>query len=164
MLVGESLTESLIHFAEEQESDLIVVGGARDDLRWSRHRPGVGCAAAPFLDPGGARAAGYAEDPPRQGHRGDGCRANAPGDDNPLPFAITLASAAGPAHPHAVAGVGGESRRSRDPALTRSRMQIAAAEENLFRRRPRTTRVPRDRVPGRRGHDPGVGAEKAELG
>ena len=30
VLLGDSFTESLIHFAEEHDSDLIVVGGARD--------------------------------------------------------------------------------------------------------------------------------------
>ena len=32
VVVGDSLAESLIHFAEEHHSDLIVVGGARDGV------------------------------------------------------------------------------------------------------------------------------------
>ena len=65
VLVGESFAESLIGFAEQKESDLIVIGGARDGFFGGHvigpvsgallHRSPIPVALAPR---------GYAEDPP----------------------------------------------------------------------------------------------------
>ena len=73
VLVGESFAESLIDFAEQKNSDLIVIGGARDGIFGGHvigsvtgallHRSPIPVALAPR---------GYAEDPPGDHHRGHG--------------------------------------------------------------------------------------------
>jgi len=95
VLVGESFAESLIGFAERKESDLIVIGGARDGFFGGHvigpvsgallHRSPIPVALAPR---------GYAEDPPPAIGAVTAAVPTRPGPDNPLPFAITLASAA----------------------------------------------------------------------
>ena len=93
--VGESFAESLIDFAGQRNSDLIVVGGARDGFFGGHvigpvsgallHRSPIPVALAPR---------GYAEDPPQQITAITAAVPTRPGPDSPLPFAITLASAA----------------------------------------------------------------------
>jgi nucleotide-binding universal stress UspA family protein len=95
VLVGDTAS-SLLAFAEEKNTDLIVIGGARDGL-FSRH--GVGPVATSLLysssKPVALAPAGYAYDPPEVLTGVTAAVPNQPGDDNPLPFAFTLASAAG---------------------------------------------------------------------
>ena len=90
--VGESFAQSLIDFAEQKSSDLIVVGGARDGF-FGRHTIGPVAGALLHSSPIPVALAprGYAEDPDEVI---EGVTAAVPirgTDDNPLPFAITLA-------------------------------------------------------------------------
>ena len=132
VLVGESFAESLIGFAEEKDSDLIVVGGARDGF-FGGHAIGPVTGALLHSSPIPVALAprGYAEDPDDAVTAVTAAVPTRPGDDNPLPFAITLASAAGPADPDAVAGVGREPGRGRAAPSEVRQLQVAAAEENL---------------------------------
>ena len=95
MTVGESFAESLIDFAEEHHSDLIVVGGARDGF-FGGHVIGPVTSALLHSSPIPVALAprGYAEDPDEAITAVTAAVPTRPGDDNPLPFAITLASAA----------------------------------------------------------------------
>jgi nucleotide-binding universal stress UspA family protein len=94
VLVGDSFPETLMAFAEERHSDLIVIGGARDGFFGGHligpvagtllHRSSIPVALAPR---------GYAEDPPEAITAVTAAVPTRPGDDNPLPFAIALARA-----------------------------------------------------------------------
>ncbi|MDX1888462.1 universal stress protein [Mycolicibacterium sp. 050158] len=96
VLVGESYSESLIAFAEGRHSDLIVIGGARDGI-FGGHV--IGSVAGALLHcspiPVALAPRGYAEDPPETITSVTAAVPTKAGDDNPLPFAITLASVAG---------------------------------------------------------------------
>ena len=151
-------------FAEEKSSDLIVVGGARDGF-FGGHTIGPVTGALLHSSPIPVALAprGYAEDPDDAITAITAAVPTRPGDDNPLPFAITLASAADlsirmlslvSAENLAEAG----QRRARC-ASSRS----TAAEENLEVAARALPDAPGDRVAGRRRHDAGVGAEEAQL-
>ncbi len=96
VLVGESFAESLVGFAEQKDSDLIVVGGARDGF-FGGHTIGPVTGALLHSSPIPVALAprGYADDPDEAFAAVTAAVPTRPGDDNPLPFAITLASAAG---------------------------------------------------------------------
>ena len=96
VLVGESFAESLIDFAEQKNSDLIVIGGARDGI-FGGHVIGSVTGALLHCSPIPVALAprGYAEDPPATIAAVTAAVPTRAGDDNPLPFALTLSSAAG---------------------------------------------------------------------
>ena len=93
--VGESFAQKLIEFAEQHDSDLIVVGGARDGF-FGRHTIGPVTGALLHTSPIPVALAprGYAEDPDESFDAVTAAVPTRPGEDNPLPFALTLASAA----------------------------------------------------------------------
>lgn len=95
VLVGESFAETLLQFAEGHESDLIVVGGARDGF-FGGHV--IGPVSSALLHsstiPVALAPRGYSDDPPERIEAVTAAVPSKAGDDNPLPFAITLASAA----------------------------------------------------------------------
>jgi nucleotide-binding universal stress UspA family protein len=95
VLVGESFAESLIQFAEQKDSDLIVVGGARDGF-FGGHviGPVTGSLLHSSPIPVALAPRGYAEDPPDTIATVTAAVPSRTGPDDPLPFAITLASAA----------------------------------------------------------------------
>jgi nucleotide-binding universal stress UspA family protein len=95
VLVGESFAESLVAFAEQKDSDLIVVGGARDGF-FGGHviGPVTGALLHSSPIPVALAPRGYAEDPPQAIAAVTAAVPTRPGPDDPLPFAITLASAA----------------------------------------------------------------------
>jgi nucleotide-binding universal stress UspA family protein len=96
VIVGESFAQTLVEFAEEKSADLIVVGGARDGF-FGRHTigPVTGALLHSSSIPVALAPRGYAEDPDEKIAAVTAAVPTRPGDDNPLPFAITLASAAG---------------------------------------------------------------------
>jgi nucleotide-binding universal stress UspA family protein len=131
VLVGESFAESLIAFAEEKSSDLIVVGGARDGF-FGGHVIGPVSNALLHCSPIPVALAprGYAEDPPDTITDVTAAVPTKPGDDNPLPFAITLASAA--ALPiRMVSLVSAENLAEAESVKEVRQLQVAAAEKNL---------------------------------
>lgn len=95
VMVGESFAETLLQFAESHESDLIVVGGARDGF-FGGHV--IGPVSSALLHsstiPVALAPRGYSDDAPERIEAITAAVPSRPGDDNPLPFAITLASAA----------------------------------------------------------------------
>lgn len=95
VLVGESFAETLLQFAEDHESDLIVVGGARDGF-FGGHV--IGPVSSALLHsstiPVALAPRGYSDDAPERIEAITAAVPSRAGDDNPLPFAITLASAA----------------------------------------------------------------------
>jgi nucleotide-binding universal stress UspA family protein len=95
VIVAESAAETLLRFAEEKDSDMIVVGGARDGF-FGGHV--IGPVTASLLHsstiPVALAPRGYADDPPEMITAVTAAVPTKPGDDNPLPIAITLASAA----------------------------------------------------------------------
>lgn len=132
VLVGESFAETLIHFAEEKSSDLIVVGGARDGF-FGGHV--IGSVAGALLHcspiPVALAPRGYADDPDDKITEITVAVPTKPGADNPLPFALTLASAA--ALPIRLLSL--VSLENIDPELSTNEVraaQVAAAEENLI--------------------------------
>jgi nucleotide-binding universal stress UspA family protein len=131
VLVGESYSESLIAFAEEKESDLIVIGGARDGI-FGGHV--IGSVAGALLHcspiPVALAPRGYAEDPPAAITSLTAAVPTRAGDDNPLPFTLTLASAAG-LPIRMVSLVSAADHADADSRRELRQMQIAAAEENL---------------------------------
>jgi nucleotide-binding universal stress UspA family protein len=129
--VGESFAESLIQFAEEKSSDLIVVGGARDGF-FGRHTIGPVTGALLHSSPIPVALAprGYAEDPDESIVTVTAAVPTKPGDDNPLPFAITLASAAGLGI-RMLSLVSAENLAEAGSAKEVRALQRAAAEENL---------------------------------
>lgn len=131
VVVGESFAESLIHFAEEKSSDLIVVGGARDGF-FGRHTIGPVTGALLHSSPIPVALAprGYAEDPDDSIVTVTAAVPTKPGDDNPLPFAITLASAAGLAI-RMLSLVSAENLAEAGSAKEVRALQRAAAEQNL---------------------------------
>ena len=131
VLVGESFSESLIAFAEEKESDLIVVGGARDGF-FGGHTIGPVTGALLHTSPIPVALAprGYADDPDDSFTTVTAAVPTKPGDDNPLPFAITLASASG-ASIRMLSLVSAENLAEADSAREVRQFQVTAAEENL---------------------------------
>jgi nucleotide-binding universal stress UspA family protein len=131
VLVGESFAESLINFAEEKNSDLIVIGGARDGI-FSGHVIGSVTGALLHCSPIPVALAprGYHEDPPDTVTAVTAAVPTRPGEDNPLPFALTLASAAG-LPIRMVSLVSAEILTEAESAREVRQIQVAAAEENL---------------------------------
>lgn len=131
VLVGESFAESLVGFAGQQDSDLIVVGGARDGF-FGGHTIGPVTGALLHSSPIPVALAprGYADDPDDAFAAVTAAVPTRPGDDNPLPFAITLASAAGLAI-RMLSLVSSENLAEADNAREVRQLQRAAAEENL---------------------------------
>ena len=131
VLVGESFAESLVGFAEQKDSDLIVVGGARDGF-FGGHTIGPVTGALLHSSPIPIALAprGYADDPDDAMAAVTAAVPTRPGDDNPLPFAITLASAAGLAI-RMLSLVSSENLAEADSAREVRQLQVAAAEENL---------------------------------
>ncbi|MCV7151653.1 universal stress protein [Mycolicibacterium pyrenivorans] len=129
--VGESFAQSLVEFAEQKASDLIVVGGARDGF-FGRHTIGPVTGALLHSSPIPVALAprGYAEDPDEAIEAVTAAVPTKPGDDNPLPFAITLASAAG-LPIRMLSLVSAENLAEAGSAREVRQLQVAAAEENL---------------------------------
>jgi len=132
VLVGESYSESLIAFAEEQDSDLIVIGGARDGV-FGGHV--IGSVAGALLHcspiPVALAPRGYSEDPPHTITSVTAAVPTKPGDDNPLPFALTLASASGVSI-RMISLVSAENVAEAANTAELRQIQVAAAEENLI--------------------------------
>jgi nucleotide-binding universal stress UspA family protein len=131
VLVGDSYSESLIAFAEEKNSDLIVIGGARDGI-FGGHV--IGSVAGALLHcspiPVALAPRGYSEDPPDTITSVTAAVPTRAGDDNPLPFAITLASASGVSI-RMLSLVSAENLSHHDNPKDLRRVQVAAAEANL---------------------------------
>ncbi len=129
--VGESFAQSLLQFAEEKSSDLIVVGGARDGF-FGGHTIGPVTGALLHSSPIPVALAprGYAEDPDDDIAAITAAVPTRPGDDNPLPFALTLASAAG-LPIRMLSLVSAENLAEAESVKEVRQFQIAAAEENL---------------------------------
>ncbi|BBZ05711.1 universal stress protein UspA [Mycolicibacterium chitae] len=131
VLVGESFAESLLSFAEEHNSDLIVVGGARDGF-FGGHV--IGPVSSALLHsstiPVALAPRGYAEDPPPSLAAVTAAVPTKPGDDNPLPFAIKLAGVAG-LPIRMVSLVSAENLAEAENIAELRALQITAAEENL---------------------------------
>ncbi|WP_304116929.1 universal stress protein [Mycolicibacterium bacteremicum] len=131
VLVGESFAEELENFAEAHESDLIVVGGARDGF-FGGHV--IGPVSSALLHsstiPVALAPRGYAEDPPETIAAVTAAVPSRPGDDNPLPFAITLASAAN-LPIRMVSLVSAENLAEAEDLKDLRAMQVSAAQENL---------------------------------
>jgi nucleotide-binding universal stress UspA family protein len=132
VLVGESFAESLVGFAEQKSSDLIVVGGARDGF-FGGHTIGPVTGALLHSSPIPVALAprGYADDPDDSITAITAAVPTRPGDDNPLPFAITLASAAGLSI-RMVSLVSAENVSEAASAREIRQLQVSAAEENLL--------------------------------
>ena len=133
VLVGESFAESLIDFAEKKDSDLIVIGGARDGI-FGGHVIGSVTGALLHASPIPIALAprGYHEDAPDTVTAVTAAVPTRPGDDNPLPFALTLASAAN-LPIRMVSLVSAENLAEAENAKEVRRIQVEAAEENLVR-------------------------------
>jgi nucleotide-binding universal stress UspA family protein len=131
VLVGESYAESLIEFAEQRDSDLIVLGGARDGI-FGGHV--IGSVAGALLHrspiPVALAPRGYAEDPPNTIQSVTAAVPTRAGADNPLPFAITLASAAG-LPIRMVTLLSAENLAEAEDLAELRQIQVSAAEENL---------------------------------
>ncbi|KMO77165.1 universal stress protein UspA [Mycolicibacterium chubuense] len=129
--VGESFAQTLVDYAQEKSSDLIVVGGARDGF-FGRHTIGPVTGALLHSSPIPVALAprGYAEDPDERFTAVTAAVPTKPGDDNPLPFAITLASAAGLGI-RMLSLVSAENFAEAGSAREVRQLQVAAAEENL---------------------------------
>ncbi|TRW79819.1 universal stress protein [Mycolicibacterium sp. 018/SC-01/001] len=129
--VGESFAQSLIDVALEKSSDLIVVGGARDGF-FGRHTIGPVTGALLHSSPLPVALAprGYAEDPDDNFAAITAAVPTRPGDDNPLPFAITLASAAN-LRIRMLSLVSAENLAEAASAREVRQLQVAAAEDNL---------------------------------
>ncbi len=129
--VGESFAQSLIEFAEEKSSDLIVVGGARDGF-FGGHTIGPVTGALLHSSPIPVALAprGYAEDPDEVIEAVTAAVPTRPGHDNPLPIAITLASAAG-LPIRMLSLVSAENLSKAGSAKQVRQLQVTAAGENL---------------------------------
>lgn len=131
VLVGESYAESLIDFAESKSSDLIVVGGAKDGM-FGGHV--IGSVAGELLHcspiPVALAPRGYAEDPPTTLTEITAAVPTKGGADNPLPFALTLASAA-TLPIRLVSLVSLENIESDQTSVAARQAQVTAAEQNL---------------------------------
>ena len=132
VLVGESYSETLMTFAEDKESDLIVIGGARDGI-FGGHV--IGSVAGALLHrspiPVALAPRGYAEDPPDAITSLTAAIPTRPRDDNPLPFTLTLASAGG-LPIRMITLVSAENLAEAESQRELRQMQVAAAEENCL--------------------------------
>jgi nucleotide-binding universal stress UspA family protein len=133
VLVGESFAGTLIDFAEKKDSDLIVIGGARDGI-FGGHVIGSVTGALLHASPIPIALAprGYHEDAPDTVTAVTAAVPTRPRDDNPLPFALTLASAAN-LPIRMVSLVSAENLAEADSAKGVRQIQIEAAEANLVR-------------------------------
>ncbi len=133
VLVGESFAETLIDFAEKKDSDLIVIGGARDGV-FGGHVIGSVTGALLHASPIPVALAprGYHEDAPDTVTAVTAAVPTRPGDDNPLPVALTLASAAN-LPIRMVSLVSAENLAQAESAREVRQIQVTAAEENLVR-------------------------------
>ncbi|WP_319456414.1 MULTISPECIES: universal stress protein [unclassified Mycobacterium] len=131
VLVGESFAESLVGFAEQKSSDLIVVGGARDGF-FGGHTIGPVTGALLHSSPIPVALAprGYADDPDDAITSVTAAIPTKAGDDNPLPFALTLASAAGLGI-RMLSLVSAENLTEASSARELRQLQVSAAEANL---------------------------------
>lgn len=131
VVIGDSLAESLINAAEGFNSDLIVVGGARDGL-FGGHAIGPVSSALLHNSPIPVALAPrwYAEDPPERITAVTAAIPSRAGDDNPLPFAVTLASAA-ELPIRMVSLVAAEHLAEAEDLADLRQMQIAVAAENM---------------------------------
>lgn len=131
VVVGDSFAESLSAFAEEKDSDLIVVGGARDGF-FGGHTigPVTGALLHTSSIPVALAPRGYAEDPDDAITEITAAVPTRPGDDNPLPFAITLASAAGISI-RMLSLVSAENLAEASSAHEVRQLQVQAAQANL---------------------------------
>jgi len=131
VLVGVSYSESLITFAEDKASDLIVLGGARDGI-FGGHVIGSVAGALLHRSPSPVALAprGYAEDPPEAITSLTAAIPTRAGDDNPLPFTLTLASA-GELPIRMITLVSAENLAEAESQRELRQMQVTAAEENL---------------------------------
>jgi len=129
--VGESFAQTLIDFAERKSSDLIVVGGARDGF-FGRHTIGPVTGALLHSSPVPVALAprGYAEDPDDAFTAVTAAVPTRPGDDNPLPFALTMAGSAG-LRLRMLSLVSAENLAEAADAREVRQLQVAAARENL---------------------------------
>ena len=133
VLVGESFAETLIDFAEKKDSDLIVIGGARDGV-FGGHVIGsvTGALLHCVADPGRARTARLSRGRTRHRHRRHGRRPHQARRRQPASFALTLASAAN-LPIRMVSLVSAENLSQADSASEVRQIQVTAAEENLVR-------------------------------
>lgn len=131
VIVGESFAQELVAFAESRSSDMIVVGGARDGF-FGRHTigPVTGALLHTSTIPVALAPRGYAEDPDEAITAVTAAVPTKPGDDNPLPFTITLASAAG-LRVRMLSLVSAENLAEAGSAKQVRALQRTAAEENL---------------------------------
>lgn len=131
VVVGESFSETLVRFAEEKDSDLIVLGGARDGF-FGGHTIGPVTGALLHTSPIPVALAprGYAEDPDDAIATVTAAVPTRAGDDNPLPFAITLASAAGISI-RMLSLVSAENLAQASSAREVRQLQVEAAQANL---------------------------------
>ncbi|MBB2991186.1 nucleotide-binding universal stress UspA family protein [Mycolicibacterium iranicum] len=131
VIVGESFAQELVAFAESRSSDMIVVGGARDGF-FGRHTigPVTGALLHTSTIPVALAPRGYAEDPDEAITAVTAAVPTKPGDDNPLPFTITLASAAG-LRVRMLSLVSAENLAEAGSAKEVRALQRTAAEENL---------------------------------
>jgi len=131
VLVGDSFAESLVEFAEQKSSDLIVVGGARDGF-FGGHTVGPVTGALLHSSPIPVALAprGYAEDPDDSIAAITAAIPTKPGDDNPLPFALTLASAGGLGI-RMLSLVSADNLTEAASAREVRQLQVSAAEANL---------------------------------
>ncbi|PQP47709.1 universal stress protein [Mycolicibacterium austroafricanum] len=130
-IVADSFAQALVEFAEQKGSDLIVVGGARDGF-FGRHTigPVTGALLHSSSIPVALAPRGYAEDPDEHFLAVTAAVPSKPGDDNPLPFAIALAGAAG-LRMRMLSLVSAENLAEAGSAKEVRALQVAAAEENL---------------------------------
>ena len=131
VIVGESFAQTLSEFAEEKSSDLIVVGGARDGF-FGGHTigPVTGALLHSSSIPVALAPRGYADDPDDAFTSVTAAVPTRAGDDNPLPFALTLASAAGIGI-RMLSLVSAENLSEAGSAKEVRALQRTAAEENL---------------------------------
>lgn len=131
VIVGESFAQELVEFAESKSSDLIVVGGARDGF-FGRHTigPVTGSLLHVSSIPVALAPRGYAEDPDESITAVTAAVPSKAGDDNPLPFTITLASAAG-LRVRMLSLVSAENLAEAGSAREVRALQREAAEQNL---------------------------------
>ncbi|BBZ34982.1 universal stress protein [Mycolicibacterium confluentis] len=131
VLVGESFPETLMAFAEQKRSDLIVVGGARDGF-FGGHV--IGPVSSALLHSSSIPVAlaprGYADDPPETITAITAAVPTRPGDDNPLPFAIALARA-GTLPIRMLSLVSAENLAEAEDLTELRAAQVAAARKNL---------------------------------
>ncbi|MCV7227243.1 universal stress protein [Mycolicibacterium komossense] len=129
--MGESFAETLLSFAADHHSDLLVVGGARDGF-FGGHVIGPVAGALLHTSPIPVALAprGYAEDPPTKITTVTAAIPTRAADDNPLPFAVNLAHTAALAI-RLVSLVSAESLVDAENVTELRAQQIAAARENL---------------------------------